>query len=113
MYAWTPVNPTSNIPADRGRDHPNYWGFSDYWVEDASYVRLRNVTLGYSLPGKLTDRIGFSRFRVYIASQNLITLTGYTGYDPEVGNNGSTTGGLDRGTYPVSRSYRGGIQLFF
>ncbi|MEM6829526.1 MAG: hypothetical protein AAF551_03355, partial [Bacteroidota bacterium] len=61
----------------------------------------------------IIDRMGISRLRVYIASQNPITITGYTGYDPEIGGNGLASTGLDRGNFPISATYRGGLQLTF
>ncbi len=110
---WSPQNPTSMIPANRGRDHFNYRGFTDYWVEDGTFVRLRNVALGYSLPPSFIDKLGLSKFRIYVSAQNPITITDYEGFDPEVGNNGLETRGLDKGNYPISSMYRGGIQLEF
>lgn len=114
VYQWSPQNPTSEIPVYRGQStHNNVRGRNDYWMEDGTYVRLRNITLGYSFPKKVIEKINLSKLRVYVAGQNLITLTDYTGYDPEVGNNGLSTRGIDKGTYPVSSQVRAGIQLEF
>ncbi|MEM6841316.1 MAG: TonB-dependent receptor [Bacteroidota bacterium] len=113
VHQWSPQNTTSNIPANRGRDHENYRGFTDYWIEDGTFIRLRNVALGYSIPRSITERAGISKLRVYIAAQNPLTFTEYSGFDPEVGNNGLQTRGLDKGNYPISTQYRAGIQLDF
>lgn len=113
VYQWSEQNPTSLIPANRGRDHENFRGYTDFWLEDGSFARLRNVALGYSIPKDAIDKHGISRIRVYLSAQNPITITKYTGFDPEVGNNGFSTRGLDRGNYPISSSFRFGVQLDF
>jgi len=112
LYQWSPRNTESNIPINRSGSI-NYVGQSDYWLEDASFVRLRNIAIGYSLPDAITNPLNITKLRLYISAQNPITITDYTGYDPEVGNNGLSTRGLDRGNYPISSIYRGGIQLDF
>lgn len=112
LYQWSPVNPDSPVPTNRSGS-VNYVGHSDYWLEDASFVRLRNVALGYTLPKSITSAVNISKIRFYVSAQNPITITNYSGYDPEVGNDGLNTRGLDRGNYPISAIYRGGIQLEF
>ena len=114
IYQWSPQNPTSDIPVYRGQQqHDNVRGRNDIWLEDGTYVRLRNIQVGYSLPKKLIEKVNLSKLRFYVAGQNLITITDYTGYDPEVGNNGLSTRGIDKGTYPVSSQVRAGVQLEF
>ncbi|ANW97453.1 SusC/RagA family TonB-linked outer membrane protein [Wenyingzhuangia fucanilytica] len=113
LYQWSPQNPTSNYPTNRGAAHANYRGYTDFWLEDASFARLRNIALGYSLPKSVLTRNGISKIRLYISAQNPLTITKYTGFDPEVGNNSLATRGLDRGNYPISSSFRLGIQLAF
>ncbi len=87
--------------------------FSDFYVEDGSFARLRNITLGYTLPGTLTKTIGVRSLRFYISANNLITLTKYQGYDPDLGATGVLTTGVDLGRYPQARVYMGGINLTF
>ncbi len=113
VHQWSPQNPTSQIPRDRGRDHENYRGYTDFWLEDGTFARLRNVAVGFSIPKDAIEKHGISNMRIYLSAQNPITITDYTGYDPEVGNNGFSTRGLDRGNYPISRSFRFGLQLGF
>ncbi|WP_111706404.1 SusC/RagA family TonB-linked outer membrane protein [Lutibacter citreus] len=114
VYQWSPQNTTSEIPVYRGsQTHDNVRGRNDFWLEDGTYVRLRNISLGYSFSKSVIEKMGLSRLRVYVAGQNLVTLTDYTGYDPEVGNNGLSTRGIDKGTYPVSSQVRAGVQLEF
>ncbi|WP_303571899.1 TonB-dependent receptor [Cellulophaga sp. 3_MG-2023] len=113
VHQWTLSNPTSTVPADRGRDHFNYRGYTDYWLQDGSFGRLRNVTLGYTLPKKLNDKLNINKLRFYIAADNLLTITGYDGFDPEIGNDGLSTRGIDAGVYPISTQYRAGIEFKF
>lgn len=114
IYAWTFANPTSNVPTPRTDiEHPNVQTSTDYFLEDGSFLRVRNVILGYSLPKTLLKGIGISRLRVYVSAQNPITITNYTGFDPEVGSNNPFNGGLDQGKYPVSAVYRTGLSVDF
>lgn len=113
IYQWTAQNPTSEVPADRGALHNNYRGWSDYWLEDGTFVRLRNVALGYSFPKKITDRMELTKLRFFISAQNPLRFTKYKGYDPEVGNNGLSTRGIDKGTVPQSSKITAGIQFEF
>lgn len=86
----------------------NYTRASDFYLEDGSYLRIKNVTLGYTLPKSVFEKIGMqgSSLRVYFNVENLFTFTKYTGFDPEVGNNG-----LDGGRYPVPRTFSLGLNL--
>ena len=113
VYQWTPVNPYSTIPINRGRDHYNYRSYADIWVEDGSFLRLKNITLGYSLPKSALKKMRLSKMRFYVSADNLFTFTNYDGYDPEIGGNGLSNRGLDRGSYPISANYRGGLQITF
>ncbi|MFR9651350.1 MAG: TonB-dependent receptor [Rikenellaceae bacterium] len=113
VYQWSEANPTSAIPAYGGSTHDNYRSYADIWVEDGSFLRLKNITLGYTLPRKITSKVGMSKLRVYVSADNSLTITGYSGYDPEVGNNSIARRGLDLGTYPVTMQFRGGVQITF
>lgn len=93
---------------------------SSYFVEDGSYLRLRNLNIGYSLPSKITDKLGLNAFRIYTSIQNVFTITNYSGSDPEIGQNSDingnssvTTRGIDAGAYPVSSSVTLGFNLKF
>jgi hypothetical protein len=81
---------------------------SDFYVEDGSYVRLKNIQLGYTLNPEITKRAWISKFRVFLCVQNLLTFTSYSGLDPEVGG-----WGIDCGIYPQPRIYLAGINLEF
>lgn len=88
---------------------------SSFFVEDASFVRLRNVVLGYTLPSQLTDKWGISSLRIYANVENLFTITGYDGIDPEVlpssGANSAFTIGVDEDTFPVAQTFLLGVNL--
>ena len=83
-------------------------------VEDGSYLKLSNITLGYTFPRKMLSKIGISKLRLYATGSNLLTWTKYSGFDPEVSTMGSgLTPGVDFGAYPKSRSFVFGINLAF
>lgn len=87
---------------------------SDRFIEDGSFIRLRNLQIGYSLPKNVASRMGLGNCRIYVSGQNLLTLTRYSGLDPEIGQVGSTLEmGIDRGFYPVARVFLGGINVDF
>lgn len=99
-------NPDSDIPLISMRDlNGNFSTVSDFFLEDGSYTRLKNLTVGYTFPQLFNTT---SSLRVYGSADNLLTITGYSGMDPEVGNHG-----LDGGTYPVSRVISFGLNLIF
>ena len=89
--------------------------FSDWAVEDASFLRLQTVTLGYTLPESLTEKIYLNKVRVYVTGTNLFCLTGYSGYDPEVDTRRSTplTPGVDYSAYPKSIGFVAGVNVTF
>jgi TonB-linked SusC/RagA family outer membrane protein len=87
------------------------------WVYDASFLRLRNVTLGYNLPAALLSKVKLSTCRLYVSGQNLFTLSSYINYNPETSNleNGESpsVAGVDYGTYPLARTYTFGVNIGF
>ncbi|TSE10767.1 SusC/RagA family TonB-linked outer membrane protein [Aquimarina algiphila] len=114
LFAYTPNNPTSNIPINReGANDVSYSPITDIFLEDGDYIRLRNVQLGYSLPKDVLSKIGVSKLRVYLGASNLLTITDYTGYDPEVGGDGLFSRGIDRGLTPITASGRIGVEVGF
>ena len=88
---------------------------STWHLEDGSYVRLQNITIGYSLPSELLQKVKLSGFRIYLSGQNLFTWTNYSGYNPEVNNydDNALTPGVDYGSYPLSRTYSVGANISF
>lgn len=106
--AWTVDNPSQTEPRVTNGGH-NY-RVSDRYVEDGSFVRLRNVSLGYTLPNSLTGKLGIGYLRVYVSGTNLWTSQKYSGYTPEFPNSGSTFNvGFDNGSYPIARSIQFGL----
>lgn len=87
--------------------------FSDFYVEDGSYVRLRNVQLGYTLPSAWTGPLHIQSFRIYVAANNLLTLTDYMGYDPDIGSGNPLYSGVDNGIYPQARTIMAGFNINF
>lgn len=111
LSRWTGEGTSNTYPRLTSNDtNGNFTKMSDFYLENGSYVRLKTVQLGYSLPSHLYSRIGLTKFRVYVSSENLLTLTKYTGYDPEIGGG---VFGIDKGVYPQARSYMLGVQLQF
>ena len=108
---WTPTNASNSVPAAKG--YIRYDVYSRY-IEDGSFLRLKNVTLGYTLPAKLTRKLWVSSIRCYISAQNLFCLTSYSGSDPEVSMRSSALmPSFDYGAYPKSRAYTAGVQITF
>ncbi len=115
LNRWTGEGSTNSAPKFEFSSANENYRVSDYWVEDASFLRARNVQLGYTLPQKLTKKIFVQRLRVYAQAENLFTLTRYSGCDPEVtgGNGFGTELGIDRGVYPQNRTFSVGVNLTF
>ncbi|MFI3281131.1 MAG: TonB-dependent receptor [Rikenellaceae bacterium] len=114
LYMWSPENPTSNVPTVRKEiEHNNTRSFNEYYLEDGSYMRLRNIQIGYTFPQSIINTVNISRLRVYLSAQNPLTFTNYTGYDPEIGGDGIFSKGVDSSSYPVTAQYKLGVQLSF
>jgi TonB-linked SusC/RagA family outer membrane protein len=90
-------------------DYNRNYRISDFYIEDGSYLRLRNLQFAYTFPKKITGKLGLGSLKAYIGGYNLITITGYSGFDPEIGNESNTFMGIDRGSYPQARTYMAGI----
>ncbi|WP_075603932.1 SusC/RagA family TonB-linked outer membrane protein [Saccharicrinis aurantiacus] len=115
LYQYSESNPVTPIPAymgDAKSASQNYRGYTDLWLEDGSYLRIRNITLGYSFSQKALSKVGISKARFFVNAQNPFTITKYTGYDPEIGGNINSKG-LDKGNYPVTAVYSIGMNLNF
>ncbi len=112
---WTPTNTDTDIPRLIGSTSNYNLEISDRYVEDGSYVRIQNLTLGYTLPQSILSKVKVSRLKVYGSVQNLYTFTNYSGYDPEIGsfNQNVLLSGVDNGRYPSPRTYSIGINLEF
>jgi TonB-linked SusC/RagA family outer membrane protein len=111
MDRWTGPGTSSTEPK------PSFGGYnytpSDYFIQDGSFIRIRNVSLGYSLPQAWSEKIGIRKFRLYVKADNLYTFAKYTGYSPEIGSNSVLSTGIDYGIYPITSVYSVGINLNF
>jgi len=93
-------------------DNVNMKTVSDFFIQKGSFLRLRNTSLGYTIPKNITNYIKINRVRLYVSAENLLTFTPYKGYDPEIGG-GVFDNGIDRGIYPQPRTIMGGINVTF
>jgi len=125
---WSPENQNTDVPAfidevtrrNAGLTSTIQLGSGDNgrlsrWVEDGSYVRLKNVTLAYNIPKSLSTKIGLAKVRTFVSGTNLLTLTKYTGYDPEVSayNGNDAQIGVDLSNYPTAKTITFGIEVSF
>ncbi|BAX82601.1 SusC/RagA family TonB-linked outer membrane protein [Labilibaculum antarcticum] len=112
---WTGEGSSNSTPKVSWSDTNNNRGnFSDYMVEDADYLRLKNLQIGYSLPKLVLDKLHLEKFRIYVSGDNLLTFTEYSGLEPEIGNNGNVFyTGIDQGIYPQARVFSIGANITF
>ncbi|MBC6698359.1 SusC/RagA family TonB-linked outer membrane protein [Hymenobacter puniceus] len=108
LNRWTGPGTSNDVPRAIDGDPNTNLRVSSHFVEDGSYARLKNLTFGYTLPQSLMSRISATQVRFYVTAQNLVTLTKYTGYDPEV-----SPSGIDLGVYPQARVFMGGLNIGF
>ncbi len=118
---WTPQQPTetprltynrSDAPGNRGMLDNGIFE-SDRWLEDGSYLRLRHIELGYTLPASLVSRLHTDQVRIAISAQNLLTFTNYSGLDPDVRNTNNFEFGRDVDTYPALRTFTASLSVGF
>ncbi|MEI6949060.1 TonB-dependent receptor [Paraflavisolibacter sp. H34] len=107
---WTPTN--TNTTIKRAIEDPAPLP-ADIYIEDGSYLRLKNISLGFSLPSNYARALKLRGIRLYVSAQNLLTWTNYTGFDPEASRNEQTTltQGFDNAVYPISKTYLAGISI--
>ncbi|MDR2497087.1 MAG: TonB-dependent receptor [Tannerellaceae bacterium] len=115
LNRWTPENQNTDVPSIAGSIHEKLQ--SSRWMEDGSYLRVKNVTLGYYLPSSILRPLGINSVRVYVSGQNLLTVTKFTGWDPEGrserGVSSDLFGGVAIATYPAQRGYTVGLNIIF
>lgn len=113
----TVANPGTSTPRATINDPNDNDRVSDRYIEDGSYIRLKNISLGYTFPKKMIKKIGLENLRMYANIQNLLTITGYNGYDPEIGASTADaqgyTYGVDNGRYPSPTVYSFGLNVSF
>tara|TARA_B100000683_G_scaffold74678_2_gene73496 strand:+ start:656 stop:3673 length:3018 start_codon:yes stop_codon:yes gene_type:complete len=112
LDSWTPTNTDTDMPAlsetiSNAETQPNSW-----FVEDASYVKVRTIQLGYTLPSKAASKLGISNARIYVSGNNLFTFSGYSGMDPEIGGYALNLG-VDAAEYPIAVMTTIGLNVTF
>jgi hypothetical protein len=112
LNRWTGQGSTNEAPRQTIGTNPNTL-FSDFYVEDGSFVRLQNVQLGYTFSNDDKEDPFFDKFRIYVSANNVFTLTEYQGYDPTAGTGAPIGGGIDQGIYPSASTYLLGINVKF
>lgn len=111
LSRWTGEGTSNDYPRLTNNDpNGNFGKFSDFYLEKGDYLRFKTVQIGFTLPTSAIDKIGASKLRLYVTGENLLTLTDYTGFDPEIGGD---VMGIDKGYYPQARSFMFGLNLQF
>ena len=110
---WTGEGTSNTIPRFTWSDTNNNYRISDLYIEDGSHVRLKNIQIGYTLPNRVLGKIKAANWRFYISGENILTFTKYSGVDPEIGAASPFDLGIDRGVYPVARTFRFGTSVTF
>ncbi|HTD99676.1 MAG TPA: TonB-dependent receptor [Mucilaginibacter sp.] len=109
---WTPTNPSNSVPR---ASYSPVAQVLDRYMQNGSYLRLKNISLGYTLSPSIAHKILAKQIRIYVSAQNLLTITHYTGYDPEVNTFGQNNllQGIDFGAYPSSKTFLAGLNITF
>ncbi len=112
--SWSPTNTGATTPIfESASNFSTNTQSNSFYVEDGSYLRMQNLSIGYNFPSATLSKIGLTRVRVYFSTNNLFTITKYSGLDPSVGGAADTSFGIDLGNYPITRSFTGGFNIGF
>lgn len=110
--SWLPTHTNTSVPIyESVSNFSTNTQANSYYVESGSYARLQYLTLGYTFPSLILNKINFNRLRVYVSATNLLTITKYSGLDPSIGGAADTSFGVDVGNYPITRAYNVGVSL--
>ena len=110
---WSPTNPTNSQTRLNVSDAANNTRTSTFFIEDGAYLRLKSIQLGYNFPNSVTKFVGVKKIRLYVSANNLLTITKYSGIDPEISSWNPLGSNIDWGSYPVPKSYMTGIVIDF
>ena len=113
VQPWTPENPNTDFPRIVKGTTLNSRGDSDRWLEDGTFARLKYIGIGFNVPQHILDGVGFTKARISVSAQNIITITKYDGLDPEFSNNDIFQRGVDFGSYPNVQTYSVGVEIGF
>lgn len=112
--SWTPSNPGATIPIfETASNFSTNTQANSFYVENGDYIRLQTVTLGYTMPQNILNKLKMNKLRLFASANNLFTITKYQGLDPGVGGNADTQFGIDVGNYPITKSYTVGLNIGF
>ena len=110
---WTGPGSSNRLPRLTSKDNNGNWQSSDLYVHNGSFLRLRSLQIGYTLPKSILQKIYLQNLRVFLNAENLLTFTSYEGFDPEISSGSSTSLGVDKGVYPQSRTISIGANIVF
>jgi hypothetical protein len=110
---WTGEGTSNTVPRATSGKSINTDEFSDFLVEDASFLRIQNIQVGYTFDQSTIAKIGMEKVRVYLSANNVHTFTNYQGYDPSASSGSPIGAGIDKGFYPVAATYMLGLNLKF
>jgi len=113
MGRWTGEGTSNSLPRMTAANPNSNWRSSDLYIKDGSYLRLKTIQLGYTLPDKIMQKIAMQHLRLFVTADNLLTFTKYTGFDPEVASHEYFNIGVDKGNYPQSRVFSVGANITF
>lgn len=109
---WTPENQDTDVPSFTGTLNYEYIQ-SSRWLQNGSFIRLKNIILGYNFPASLLDAISIKSARIYVSGTNLLTITDFTGYDPELSDKADISGGFQYDSYPTAKTFTIGLNIGF
>jgi hypothetical protein len=108
--SWNGENSTNTQPMIKAVDQNQNFRYSDYYIEDGSYIRLKNIQLAYNFPDQLLRPVRIKKAKIYISAENVFTLTRFSGLDPDMGGS-PTVRGIDWGHYPLPKRFTIGLKL--
>ena len=111
LNRWTPTNPSNTVP--RATNNGNNYLPSDFFMQNGDFLRLRTLTLAYKVPTAFASKFGIQALNVYVRGTNLKTWTKFTGYTPEIGAGSDLSAGIDRGIYPIAKTWAIGANVSF
>ena len=113
LNRWIGEGTSNSIPRMTAVNPNRNWRSSDLYIKDGSYIRLKTLQFGYTLPQKMMRKVAIDRLRLFVTAENLLTLTKYDGFDPEIAAGSYTTIGVDKGIYPQARTISVGANITF
>ncbi len=114
LNRWTPDNPSEELPRLTSTDPNNNQRPSSFYVEDGTFLRMRNLQIGWNVPDNIASKVNMKNVKIYLTGNNIFTITNYRGFDPDIGTSGWILDtGIDKGFYPNNRSFGAGLNVSF